>query len=99
MEPEFLNIIEKGSFKEFINFFINNYVNNYVNTNIGVNESIIQIAIRNNNFNLVHSLISNGYILNNNERAVINDNIHNIHNIDKIDKKNNIDNVLGWIYH
>jgi hypothetical protein len=94
METNFLNIIEKGSFKEFINFCINNYINNYINNNS--NESIIEIAIKNNNLNLVQSLICNGFILNDNEKEIVNNIV--IKNMNNIKVDNNED-VLGWIYH
>ncbi len=98
METTFLNIIEKGSFKEFINFCINNYIH----TNINTNESIIEIALKNNNFSLIQSLLCNGLILNDNEIKMIK-NINNINNINNdiiinIPSDNN-DDILGWIYH
>lgn len=96
MEKKLLNIVENGSFKEFINFCINNYINN------NINESIIEIAIKNNNFNLVQSLIYNGFILNDTEKEIINNNnINNINdsNLINIKKKCQNTDILGWIYH
>ncbi len=92
MDTECLNIIENGSFKEFINFCINNYIKT------GLNESIIEIAARNNNFKLVYSLICHGYNLNDNEKEIIKNIIKNINN-DNFLIKNSNENVLGWIHH
>lgn len=92
-DKEFNKILQNGTIKDFINFFVSNYLNNITN------ESIIKIAIKNNNFNLVYSLLNNGFVLNNNDREIIKviKNINNVNNYDEIKKTNN--EILGFIHH